>query len=171
MTLLVAALSAAAAVTSCSGGRAATATPGSTTTTTAPDPMRGLVVPTSKLDVRQCVKDLPSAEQRPYAVLVVPCGEPHLYEIFYRGAIGGAKPPGADAEYPGELAVANQAEQQCVDAFAGYVGTAWSDSDYDFQAWWPSGASWTDRGDRTVTCGAFRYDGGTTEGSISGSGK
>lgn len=117
----------------------------------------------------QCLDALPDEAQQTYAVMVIPCEDPHTYEVYAQTKIdiGSPTPPGTP--YPGGLTVSNAAEAQCLSAFEQFMGLSWEESNYDVQAWWPSAESWTAKKDRTVLCGVYRVTGGTTKGSVRGS--
>lgn len=138
------------------------------TTTTA---MTGTLTALSGVLPGQCFDELPDPAQQPFAVLVIPCEDPHTFEIYAQTRIemGDAAPPGGG--YPGELAVANAAEAQCIAGFTPFMGSQWEASVYDVQAWWPSQQSWTEDRDRSILCAVFRVTGGRTKGSVRGSGK
>ncbi len=137
-----------------------------TTTTLVPP---GLLSPIDQVLPGQCFDQLPDEAQRPYAVLAIPCEQSHHFEIFqrfpFRDADGKAVPKGY--AYPGETTVRTHAETGCYDAFAGWMGTEWTKSDYDIQSWWPSAESWA-KHDRITTCAVFRFDGDPTKGSVRG---
>ncbi|MCC6225471.1 MAG: septum formation family protein [Microthrixaceae bacterium] len=140
-----------------------------TTTTLVP---RGLLSRIDQILPGQCFDPLPSSDQRPFAVLAIPCEEPHRNEIFdrisYRAEDG--KPAPRGALFPGEAVVRTMAEQACYSRFQTWMGIAWTESDFDIETWFPSAASWAG-GDRTITCTAMEFRGRPTEGSVRGTGR
>lgn len=138
------------------------------TTTTA---MVGTLTALSAVLPGQCFDELPDPTQQPFAVLVIPCEDPHTFEVFAQTKIdlGAAAPAGGG--YPGELAVANAAEAQCFAGFTPFMGSQWEASIYDIQTWWPSEQSWTEDRDRSIICAVYRVTGGRNKGSVRGSGK
>lgn len=145
------------------------------TTTTATPTTTTLVPPgiLSRLDQvlpGQCFDPLPDRDQRPFAVLAIPCEKPHRNEIFdrisYRGDNG--KPAPRGAAYPGETAVRTMAEQACYSRFETWMGIPWTASDFDIETWYPSSTSW-DGGDRSITCTVMEFRGRPTKGSVRGS--
>ncbi|GLI28529.1 hypothetical protein ARHIZOSPH14_27710 [Agromyces rhizosphaerae] len=93
---------------------------------------------------------------------VVPCDEPHDYEVMHEFDLTG------DA-YP-ELEVIDEASlEECDAAFAEYVGVDWVDSVLDWYSVFPTETSWNEVGDRVVQC--FVYDPtGPVTGSLEGAG-
>ena len=139
------------------------------TSTTAPA-LVGTLTPTEGVIAGQCLDDVPDPQQQTYAVLVIPCEDPHTYEVYAQAKLD-LPDTGAAAPYPGALAVANGAEAQCVGAFNEFMGVKWEVSDYDIQTWWPSEQSWATKKDRTILCAVYRVTGGKTKGSVRGSGQ
>lgn len=139
-----------------------------TTTTVA---LVGTLTATEAIIAGQCLDDVPDPAQRQYGVLVIPCEDPHTYEVYAQAKLenGESYPPGAP--YPGALKVANDAENQCFGAFDQFMGVKWEESDYDIQTWWPSQASWDTKKDRTILCAVYRVTGGRTKGSVRGTGQ
>ena len=166
----------AALLTAGCGGRSGDNGARTTTTDAAPTTTEAAAmgIPTTidKILIGQCANDVPSREQRTVAVLSLGCELPHLYEVFaqFRYPPGAAPVPGG-TPYPGETAVRTASEQACFDQFQPWMGTAWTASNYDIQTWWPSSSSWTTRGDRKVTCGAYLLSGKRTTGSVRGTGQ
>lgn len=76
---------------------------------------------------------------------LVPCDEPHTHEIFHL-----EEHP--DVPYPGSAALEAFAEQQCVAAFADYVGVELTESSLYFTYFYPSVGTWNDDEDRQVIC-------------------
>jgi hypothetical protein len=146
------------------------------TTTTAADAttttmLTGTLTATESIIAGQCLDDVPDPAQQQYGVLVIPCEDPHTYEVYAQAKIDTGQPSGKGAPYPGPLAVANSAEAQCFGAFDQFMGVKWEESNYDIQAWWPSEVSWNTKTDRTILCGVYRVTGGKTKGTVRGSGQ
>jgi hypothetical protein len=78
-------------------------------------------------------------------IAVVPCIEPHSHEAYFT-----AEHP--DGPYPGATALEVFAEQQCVGAFADYVGIEVAESRFYFTYLYPSVSTWNDKQDRQVVC-------------------
>jgi putative regulator of septum formation len=98
------------------------------------------------LHVGDCF-DVPSAASTVKNVQHHPCTEPHLYEAFAE-----LKYPGAESTaYPGQSAMGRWAESQCVAAFSGYVGIAYSNSALAVSYFTPTSDGWGS-GDHTVNC-------------------
>ncbi len=138
-----------------------------TTTTLVP---RGLLSRLDQVLPGQCFDPLPDRDQRPYAVLAIPCEQPHRNEIFDRISYRAedSKPAPRGAPYPGETAVRTMAEQACYSRFETWMGIAWTSSDFDIETWYPSATSWA-AGDRSITCTAMEFRGRPTTGSARGS--
>ena len=150
----------------------------STTSTTAGDDVApapttptGSPTPFGSLLPGQCFDTLPAREQEAFAVLVVPCEQPHTFELYdqlvWTDAAG--KKANLSVTYPDETTVRTRAEAQCLERFEPWVGASWTQSDFDIQAWWPSSESWA-RGDRSVLCAVYRYDGERSTGTARESG-
>ena len=95
------------------------------------------------LEVGQCFDD-PDSFGEISDVEIVDCSAAHDNEVFHLFDI-----PGDD--FPGSDTVSNLAGEGCSNAFAGYVGTAYQDSDLFLQFLVPSEGSW-DQDDREVVC-------------------
>lgn len=141
---------------------------GDTTTTTA---LTGVLTPTEAVIAGQCLDPVPDPAQQTVAVLVIPCEDHHTFEIYAQTKLDTGTPLASNAPYPGASTVANAAERQCHDAFDEFMGSTWEESEYDIQAWWPSESSWATKKDRNILCGVYRVTGGTTKGSVRGSGR
>lgn len=85
------------------------------------------------LQVTDCLNVPAEGDVR--SVKAIPCSEPHDGEVYSAPMLT----PGA---YPGEEAVAAEAEQVCVEEFAGYVGVAYDDSVLDMFYLYPYEADW-----------------------------
>lgn len=79
-------------------------------------------------------------------VRVVPCSEEHTDELFAAAAVSEV-----GDEYPGNDAIAEEANAKCYEEFEAFVGLPWEDSELDFGFLAPTEASWND-GDREILC-------------------
>lgn len=152
----------------CSRG---TTTKGSSTTTAkavSTTTLVGVLTPVEQLTTGQCFDELPASKQQPFAVMIIDCKDPHTFETYASAKLVISNSTKAGAPFPGELPVANAAEEQCFELFADFVGVEWEVSDYDIQTWWPSNASWKNNNDRAVVCAVYRVTGGRTSGSVRG---
>ncbi len=160
-----------ALVSACSGddGAAdATTTTAEVTTTTFALPAGAEPVGLRDIEVGQCFelpRDDPGAEDR--AVWVVGCPSPHTHEVFAVLTYDGETVKGGG--YPGATVVQDWAEQSCYAGFEAFVGTAWTESDFDIETWWPSEESWASK-DRKVICTVYASGGGRTTDSARASG-
>ncbi len=95
-------------------------------------------------------------------VPVIDCAEPHDSEAYASFLL-------PDGDYPGEDAIFEQADADCLAAFADYVGIAWEESSLQFSYYFPTTGSW-ESGDREVLC--LVYDpAGQLTGSVKDSAK
>jgi Septum formation len=101
------------------------------------------------------------------SVLVIDCGEPHLFEVFAL-----IDHEAGDGEgFPGEEAIGEYGDEECRPPFTDYVG-----HDYETSAYWittltPSAETWAE-GDREIVCTLRLGEGGEeTIGSAEGSGQ
>jgi hypothetical protein len=84
-------------------------------------------------------------EEETTTIALVPCVEPHSHEAYFT-----AEHP--DGPYPGATALEVFAEQQCVGAFADYMGIEVAESRFYFTYLFPSVSTWNDKQDRQVVC-------------------
>jgi len=170
LALLLASATVSGACSSSDGGASGDDEPAATSTTPTTAALVGALTPTENILAGQCLDPLPDPQQQTFAALVIPCEDPHTYEVYAQAKIDlGATPTGSSAGYPGALAVANGAEAQCVGVFDQFMGVKWEESEYDIQTWWPSEQSWVTKKDRTILCAVYRVTGGKTKGSVRGS--
>lgn len=123
---------------------------------------KGAVTSSGELDfqdlrVGDCVIDLP--ETTSYGLKVVPCGQPHIYEVFGSFAL-------PDTPYPGDDAVDTLSSDGCTQRFGDYVGMGYEDSILDMQYFTPFEETWDD--DHGTLCVLYR-EGVPTRGSYAGS--
>jgi hypothetical protein len=114
------------------------------------------------LSVGDCLNDTGSTDEV-FDVPVVPCSDPHDYEVYYDYTL----PSG---EYPGEEAVFAAAEADCPAQFESFVGLPYDESTLIFSYYVPTAESWAGQGDRVVSC--LIGDGaGQVTGTLAGSGR
>jgi hypothetical protein len=80
-------------------------------------------------------------------VRALPCTEEHAYELFYTDSL----PEGG---YPVDAAFDAFLDENCIPAFATYIGTPYRESELDVFWVVPTAGAWDD-GDRTVQCAVF----------------
>lgn len=109
------------------------------------------------LRVGDCLGDSPEGDVA--SVPTVPCDEPHTDEIYLSTEL-------PDGDFPDEEAFIAHAEEECMPAFAEFVGLAYEDSVLELTTMEPTEESWAD-GDREVLC--LVYDpAGEVTGSLEG---
>lgn len=94
---------------------------------------------------------------------VVPCAEPHDYEVYHEVEM-------AEGDYPGDEAIEAQAEADCTAQFATFIGVPYESSVLNFSYLTPSQQSWSEAGDRMIQCIATE-DGVQTSGTLAGAGR
>ncbi len=94
------------------------------------------------LSVGDCLNDQSSDEVTD--VPVVPCEEPHDYEVYYDFAL-------PDGEFV-EDDVTAAADEGCYGEFATFVGLSYEESLLDFTYFTPTQQSWDEGNDRIVSC-------------------
>ncbi len=97
------------------------------------------------------------------AVDAKPCTDAHTYEVYYLGAL-------PDSDFPGEQAVNQQVDGQCLALFEPYVGIGYDASMFDYSFIFPSAESWAD-GDRGYICTLYSLAGDSLQGSMRGVGR
>jgi hypothetical protein len=95
-------------------------------------------------------------------VEVVDCAEEHTDELF-------AVVAHDDTAFPGEEEILTLADDACQQAFEGYVGASYQESDYDFSYIAPSEDTWK-AGDRESLCFLFDFEGDPLTGSAKDAG-
>jgi len=91
-----------------------------------------------------------------------PCSGPHEYEVY-----GSVTHPDNDGEFPGQEAIGDLADTECLAKFERFVGVAYEDSAL-YASWLsPSQESWSD-GDRETLCIIHEEDEGEVTGSMRG---
>jgi hypothetical protein len=109
------------------------------------------------LEAGQCLNEPDSEEV--VDVEIVGCSEPHDLEVYLT------------AELPDQVFDAADIDEAsldiCLDAFDGFVGTAYADSELDIYYLIPSEDSWQD-GDREVVCAVYDLSGAQLTGTAEG---
>jgi Septum formation len=95
----------------------------------------------------------------------LPCMAPHDDEIF----VVTTYPAPAGAPFPGNTALTAFTDQQCIPAFASYVGVSFDASQYTYGSFSPTADTWS-KGDRQVICGVENVDATKLVGSVKRSG-
>lgn len=113
------------------------------------------------LQVGDCLNDA-TASETVETIPTVPCSEPHDSEIYASIIMSGDT-------YPGQDAVIAEANEACLDAFAGFVGIAYADSQYFYSYYFPTEGSWSN-GDREILCTLYDETGQIT-GSLENIGR
>ena len=76
-----------------------------------------------------------------------PCGEAHEFELMYRGSV-------SSDGYPSEAAFQAWLQDNCLPAFAEYVGVSFPESTLDIFWFQPTEDGW-DAGDHSVQCAIY----------------
>jgi hypothetical protein len=76
-----------------------------------------------------------------------PCGEAHEFELMYRGGV-------SSDGYPSEAAFQAWLQDNCLPAFAEYVGVSFPESTLDIFWFQPTEDGW-DAGDHSVQCAIY----------------
>ncbi|MGC3954300.1 MAG: septum formation family protein [Propionicimonas sp.] len=128
-----------------------------------PDGQVTASVPTDafSLQVGDCTGPLTSGTVG--GVTLIPCAQPHAWEVF-----GATELPGE--EYPGAGKVQDLAEEFCNGQFKAFIGVAVAKSKYHLTVLQPTKQTWNDAADRQVTCLAGDDD-GKIEGTLAGAEK
>ncbi|MFB7250882.1 septum formation family protein [Microbacterium sp. NPDC056234] len=112
------------------------------------------------LKVGDCMPADAISETEQTDASVVPCSEPHGYEVYHEFEL-------ADGEFPGADAIQAEVEAQCLPAFDAFVGLPFEESALDITWYEPTESSWTEGDDRLVQC--LVYDtAGDVEGTLKG---
>ena len=113
-------------------------------------------VPTNPFDLvpGTCFDDLADPPMAAFPdgreVGVVPCGQPHRYELY--ATVPVAEAP--DEVWPGDATVDERADLACLDAFEPFVGIEWANSSLDYLHLAPDEQRWAD-GVREGRCAVF----------------
>lgn len=113
------------------------------------------------LDVGDCFDDDGSGAGGALTdVPVVDCDQPHDNEVFHTFEVEAQ-------EFPGEDALVTRAEEECIPAFAEYVGAEHATTDLEVFPITPTEDGW-DAGDREVMCALYDLDRDELVGSMRG---
>ncbi len=112
-------------------------------------------VAASRLSVGECALESDDSE-----FVAVGCGQAHDVEIFHRITV-------SESSWPGEEALFDLADPECLDAFGPYVGIDYGFSVFGFTVALPTEADFV-AGDRTLVCLLSNYDGSQKSGSAEG---
>lgn len=93
------------------------------------------------------------------------CDSEHEAEV---SAVADTDPKGEDDPFPGEDALAKQAESACVGSFESYVGSPYVSSALDVTWLTPTEQSWS-QGDRRIVCLVHALDAQRLSSSVRGS--
>jgi hypothetical protein len=77
-------------------------------------------------------------------VEVVPCTQPHDFEVYATIRVEGER-------FPGNKAIEQRLEE-CLPAFRKFVGISYQDSRYESYQYFPTRKSWKYADDRTISC-------------------
>jgi hypothetical protein len=117
------------------------------------------------LELGDCVNEYSSeteaTEIEIETVPVVPCSEPHDYEVYLSHII--------DSEtYPGDEEMVTLADEVCYDAFEPFVGLDYDSSRFIFSTMYPTQMSWKGLNDREILCLITDYNYEKLTGSVAG---
>ncbi len=107
--------------------------------------------------------DVPEGGGEISSVRAIPCGEPHVYEMYFVGDY----PEGEEPSGPNEDYTAWE-QDACVGSFESYVGHSFDTSIYYISALTPTDESW-DAGDRALQCFLHNEEETAVSGSAEGS--
>lgn len=124
----------------------------------ATDPSEGVETDAFAIEVGDCLND-GNLEGEISTVPTIDCAEPHDSEAYASIIID-------DGPYPGEDAIFEQADADCVAEFNTFVGVNYDESVLNFSYYFPTEGSW-ENGDREILCLIYE-DGTKTVGSLAG---
>lgn len=105
-----------------------------------------------------------TAENEVTVLPLVDCSEPHDSEVFWSALMD-------DGAFPGETAISDFTNAECVDAFGQFVGLPYDESTLYYASYQPTVESWAG-GDREILCTIHEVDAGElrikTTGSLEG---
>jgi hypothetical protein len=113
------------------------------------------------LQVGDCLNDA-TASETVETIPTVPCAEPHDSEIYASIILEGDT-------FPGSEAVIAEADAACLEAFPGFAGIEYADSQYYYSYYFPTEGSWAG-GDREILCTIYDEAGQVT-GSLENIGR
>ena len=112
------------------------------------------------LRVGDCISEMKDGEEVG-TTTVVPCGDPHDYEVFANFDLEATV-------FLGQEAVFELAFEGCRARFAGYFQIAYEESALDITSLAPTQDSWTRGADRSVSCLGYRVDAQPMVGKVRG---
>ena len=124
------------------------------------------------LAVGQCFND-PEELEVVIDIDVVPCEEPHHYEVYAVVSLDSTTGYGfytAGFPYPGDSIIDRIADAECLERFDAFVGLPYPYSILEISSWRPSRESWEVLHDRKIICVLLHLEGTLMEGSMEGSG-
>lgn len=92
---------------------------------------------------------------------VVPCQEPHLYEVYSERRL--SLPEFSDD-------IPQMAEDFCSEQYSAFIGVDYEQSKYVFTSLYPTEEGWALAGDRTISCIVHEDDLSAITGSLKGVG-
>ena len=107
------------------------------------------------LEVGDCLTEVQATEETIFNVETAPCSEPHSDEVY-------AVVPLPEGDYPGDEAVAAQADEVCTAEFESFVGLPYEESVLYYNYLYPSDEESWNAGFRWVTCSVYDPAGDTT---------
>lgn len=112
------------------------------------------------LKLGDCIPQSAMSDGETNESAVVPCSEPHGYEVYHEFEL-------ADGEFPGSEAIQEEVLDKCVPEFGTFVGLAYEESSLDLTWYEPTQESWDSGNDRLVQCLVLDPE-GEVEGSLEG---
>ena len=100
-------------------------------------------VPTA--EVGDCINSSDLADDEIDEITTVSCDEPHDLEVFHAFDL-------PEGDFPGEEAMSEAAEEECVGAFEDYVGLDYLDSELYITIINPTEDTWDTADDREILC-------------------
>jgi hypothetical protein len=101
----------------------------------------------SELQVGDCFDLKDATAENVEDVSAKVCGEEHEFEVFRVGTL-------PEGDFPGDAAFDAFVEDDCLAAFATYIGRDYYESELDIFYFTPSPDAWAD-GDRTIQCAVY----------------
>jgi len=145
------------ALTGCAAASTTSGTAGSNGS--APTPTAASAESVFALQIGDCVDDV--GQDQVQNLPTVDCADPHDYEVFDEYQI-------PDGDFPGDDVITEIALGYCSGAMESFVGVAYEASALDINYLTPTEDSWTNGGDRQISCLVFDPAGkvsGTLQGA------
>jgi len=124
-----------------------------------PDQLAGVSVSPSAIDQGDCFNEYVYRDQADFLqqiTTIVGCNGPHDREAYFQTQFPGDE----DAPAPSEEELRQWADNACLEEFERFVGLEYVLSQLEIGAIVPSFETWTDDGDRNVTCFVFPDEAG-----------